>query len=185
MGVFLLVGVAGLPAAPAVSADEPPLALSGPSYTLTLTGYNAVPGQTDDTPFITASGAYTNPEVVAARSQDLGKELPFGTIVKITGPASNNNGGCNYDTVGEHIGYRVIADTMNARLHNRIDVLFSIHDRYLLPGGGTMNAASLLGACPGTTVQVVGFVDISNPANLPESQAALAALVEGGKLAVK
>ncbi|MBU6321576.1 MAG: hypothetical protein KGI78_02065 [Patescibacteria group bacterium] len=182
MGVFLLAGAAGLPADAA--APEAPVPL--PSYTLTMTGYNAVPAQTDDTPFETASGAYTNPEVVAARSQDLGKELPFGTIIQIEGPASDNNGGCNYDTVGQDIGYRVIADTMNARLHNRIDVLFSIHDRYILPGGGTMNAASLLGACPGTVVKVVGFVDIKNPANLPKTQADLAALVHGtANLAVK
>jgi hypothetical protein len=79
--------------------------------------------------------------------------------------------------VAPHIGYRVIADTMNIRLHKRIDVLFSVRDRYILPGGGTMNAASLLGACPGTQVKVVGFVDIKNPANLPQNQEELAALV--------
>lgn len=182
MGVFLLAGATGLPAE--ASAPDAPVPL--PSYTVTMTGYNAVPGQTDDTPFVTASGAYTNPEVVAARSQDMGKELPFGTIIEIDGPVADNNGGCNYDTVSHSIGYRVIADTMNARLHDRVDVLFSIHDRYILPGGGTMNAASLLGACPGTTVKVVGFVDISNPANLPATQADLAALVHGSSnLAVK
>ena len=49
-----------------------------------------------------------------------------------------------------------------------------------------MNAASLIGACPGTRVTVVGFVDIKNPANLPESQADLVALVaKGSPLAVK
>jgi len=181
MGLFLFAGAAGAPA-----AAQAPMALAAPavqpSYILTLTGYNAVPEQTDDTPFETASGAYTNPQIVAARSQDLRDELPFGTIVAIEGPASNNNGGCNYDTVSEHIGYRVIADTMNARLHNRVDVLFGIEDRYLLPSGRTMNAASLLGACPGTTVRVVGFVKIGK---LPQTQRQLAAIVEGHPLAVK
>lgn len=178
MGLFLLAGtVAAVPAqAQAPQAVLPAL----PTYVLTLTGYNAVPEQTDDTPFETASGAYTNPEVVAARSQDLGDELPFGTIVEIVGPATTNNGGCAYKAVSSSIGYRVIADTMNARLHNRIDVLFSTKDNYLLSGGGTMNAASLLGACPSTTVRVVGFVDISHPKNLPKTQAELAALVEQG-----
>lgn len=166
--------------AAAPTFEEPPLA----SYTLTLTGYNAVPGQTDDTPFETAAGTYTNPEVVAARSQDMNDELPFGTIVEIVGPASDT-AACNYNTVASHIGYRVIADTMNIRLHHRIDVLFSIHDRYLLPSGGTMNAASLLGACPKTQVKVVGFVDISNPANLPKTQDELAALVHQNLIAVK
>ena len=179
MGLFLLAGAAGLPA-----AAQAPAALAAPvqpTYTLTLTGYNAVPEQTDSSPFETASGAYSNPEVVAARSQDLGDELPFGTIVAIEGPASNNNGGCNYETIKRSVGYRVIADTMNVRFKNRIDVLFPIKDRYLLPSGGTMNAASLLGACPGTTVRVVGFVKIGK---LPKTQAELAALVEN-RLAVK
>ncbi len=181
MGLFLLAGAAGaLPA----SATAPQA--FAPSYTVTLTGYNAVPGQTDDTPFVTASGAYTNPEIVAARSQDLRDEMPFGTIIAIQGPASNNNGGCSYDKVNGSIGYRVIADTMNARFKDRIDVLFAIKDRYILPNGGTMNAASLLGACPGTTVRVVGFVDISKPGNLPKSQAELAAYIEKGTpLAIK
>jgi 3D (Asp-Asp-Asp) domain-containing protein len=176
MGLFLLAGAAGLPAA--VEAPEALAAPIQPTYTLTLTGYNAVPAQTDSSPFETASGAYSNPEVVAARSQDLGDELPFGTIVAIDGPRSATNGGCNYETVKSGIGYRVIADTMNVRFKNRIDVLFPVKDRYLLPSGGTMNAASLLGACPGTAVRVVGFVNIANPAKLPKTQAELAALVE-------
>ena len=177
MAVFLLAGTAGMPAdAAAPTFEEPPLAIASASYTLTLTGYNAVPWQTDDTPFETASGAYTNPEVVAARSQDLGKELPFGTIVEIVGPESDTPS-CNYNAVAEHIGYRVIADTMNARLRKRIDVVFSVNDKYLLPGGRSINAASLLGACAGTQVRVVGFVDIKNPANLPKTQEELASLV--------
>lgn len=183
MGVFLLAGTAGLPAAASAPAEgDPPLSL--PTYTLTLTGYNAVPGQTDDTPFITASGAYTNPETVAARSQDLGKEMPFGTIIAIEGPAEKS-GTCGYGAVGDTIGYRIVADTMNARYTDRIDVVFHTNDRYLLRDGRTVNAARLLGVCKGITVKVVGFVDIKNPANLPETQAKLAALVEGGKLALK
>src|SRR3989344_6337080 len=143
MGLFLFAGAAGaLPA----SATAPQAFV--PSYIVTLTGYNAVPGQTDDTPFITASGAYTNPEVVAARSQDLKDELPFGTIIAITGP-STKSGTCGYGAVSDNIGYRVIADTMNVRYANRIDVVFGTKDRYLLPDGRTMNAASLLGVCTG------------------------------------
>src|SRR3989344_6389303 len=181
MGLFLLAGTAGTPGpvrAPLVLAAPAPVVAPSASYTLTLTGYNAVPEQTDDTPFVTASGAYTNPEVVAARSQDLRAELPFGTIIAIDGPASDNNGGCNYDSVSRHIGYRVIADTMHIRMKRRVDVLFGVRDRYLLASGRTMNAASLLGACPGTSVRWFGLVDIKNPANLPKSQAELAALVE-------
>lgn len=190
MGLFLLAGsAAGMPASrmpTSTPAPQAPLSLQAPqavrvapTYTLTLTAYNAVPGQTDDTPFVTASGAYTNPEVVAARSQDLRQELPFGTIIAITGPANPSaSGTCGYQAVGDTIGYRVVADTMNARYTNRIDVVFGEHDRYLLPGGGTMNAASILGVCPGVEVRVVGFIDISKPKNLPKTQAEVVALVE-------
>jgi len=164
MGLFLLAGAAG--AFPA--SITAPQAAFVPTHILTLTGYNAVPGQTDDTPFITASGAYTNPEVVAARSQDLRNELPFGTIIAIDGPTDvQASGTCGYKVVESAIGYRVIADTMNARYTKYVDVVFK-----------TMGAATTLGVCPGTTVRVVGFVDIKNPANLPKSQAALTALVE-------
>ena len=50
MGLFLLAGAAG--AFP--SSIAAPQAAFAPTYILTLTGYNAVPAQTDDTPFITA-----------------------------------------------------------------------------------------------------------------------------------
>jgi len=183
MGLFLLAGAAG--ALPTNAQAPQALVASQPRYSLTLTGYNAVPGQTDDTPFVTASGAYTNPEVVAARSQDLKDELPFGTIIAITGP-STKSGTCGYGAVSDTIGYRVIADTMNVRYANRIDVVFGTKDRYLLPDGRTMNAASLLGVCTGVSVQVVGFVDISNPNKLPKTQADVVAIVErGNQLAIK
>ena len=166
MGLFLLAGAAG--AFP--SSIAAPQAAFAPTYILTLTGYNAVPAQTDDTPFITASGAYTNPEVVAARSQDLRDELPFGTIIAIDGPTDMKaSGTCGYKAVGSAVGYRVIADTMNARYTQYVDVVFK-----------TVSAAITLGVCPGTTVRVVGFVDIKNPANLPKSQADLAVLVAKG-----
>src|SRR3989338_7251362 len=93
MGFLLLSGGA------TGNTAKAPVAPVVPSHTVTLTAYNAVPEQTDSNPYETASGAYSNPEVVAARSQDLRDELPFGTIVVIEGPASNNNGGCNYETV--------------------------------------------------------------------------------------
>ena len=106
MGFLLLSGSAH--ASPASKNETPP------SYVVTLTAYNAVPGQTDDTPFETASGAYSNPEVVAARSRDLARELPFGTIIEFSAPTTAQ-GTCGYSVVAPSIGYRVIEDTMNAR----------------------------------------------------------------------
>ena len=172
--------VSALPA----SANAPTMPV-GPTYSVAMTGYNAVPAQTDGDPFTTASGAFSNPEVVAARSQDLGQNLPFGTIVAIDGP-SVPDGTCGYDVVGKTIGYRVIADTMNRKFTDRIDVLFSTKDNYIMPNGTTKNAGIVLGVCHDVSIRVVGYVDISNPANLPKTQAALAALVGGSNdLALK
>ena len=78
MGFLLLSGA--MSAMPA-HASAPTL----PDYPVTVTAYNAVPEQTDSDPFTTASGAYSNPEVVAARSQDLADKLPFGTIIELEG----------------------------------------------------------------------------------------------------
>ncbi len=155
---FLLLsggsGVATTPASAPVASSTPP----APSYMVAMTAYNAVPGQTDSNPFETASGAYSNPEVVAARSQDLGEELPFGTIIEIDGPTSKQNN-CGFGIVSPILGYRVIADTMNVRYTKRVDVLFDV--------------------CHGVTVRVVGHIDPKKMGNLPKTQTALAAIVNG------
>ncbi len=177
MGFFFLSSaIAALPA----HANAPAAVLTPPSQTVTLTAYNAVPAQTDSNPLETASGAYSNPEIVAARSRDLARDLPFGTIIEIRGPSSSE-GTCGYGIVAPIIGYRVIADTMNARYTDRIDVLFSTKSNYIMPDGSVKNAATILGVCGGTSIRVVGHVDINN---LPKTQAELAAIALGGGLAL-
>lgn len=161
-------------------APTPVATSTVPSYPVTLTAYNAVPEQTDSNPFETASGAYSNPEVIAARSQDLAKQLPFGTIIEIDGPATPAES-CGYGVVAPLVGYRVIEDTMNARYTNRIDVLFDTDHSYVMGDGHTEGAGSVMGICPGVTVRVVGFVDINH---IPKTQKALAALVNTGKSAI-
>src|SRR3990167_7901425 len=126
---FLLLSGATLGALPA-QAGAPTL----PNYAVTLTAYNAVPEQTDSDPFTTASGAYSNPEVVAGRSRDLAQVLPFGTIIAVTGPSEASNT-CGFNIVAPIIGYRVIADTMNARDTDRIDILFGARSNYLMADG--------------------------------------------------
>lgn len=173
MGFLLLSGAAH--GAPTPSA---PL----PDYTVTLTAYNAVRAQTDENPFETASGAYSNPEVVAARSQDLADALPFGTIIELDGPAAEQDT-CGYDVVAPVIGYRVIEDTMNARYTNRVDVLLTTKADYATTDKGMKNAAEVLGICKGVTIRVVGYVDSNH---IPKTQTALAALVVGNEsLALK
>ena len=60
---------------------EQPMTPTSPSYTILacLTAYNALPEQTDSTPFITASGERVREGIVANNG------LPFGTIVEIDG----------------------------------------------------------------------------------------------------
>lgn len=176
MGLFLLSGAG---AARTAHADVPAVAAPAiPSYSVTLTGYNAVPGQTDENPFETAAGTFSNSEIVAARSQDLAKELPFGTIIEITGPEKSSDT-CGYRVVAPVIGYRVIEDTMNAKFTDRIDVLFSTHDNYVMGDGRTLNAGLVLGICKDVTIRVVGRLDLSHPDRLPKTQAALVAFVKG------
>lgn len=175
MGFFLLSGATmALPA----SANAP-MVLALPGYAVTLTAYNAVPEQTDSDPLVTASGAYSNPEIIAARSQDLAKELPFGTIIEIDGPSEPGNS-CGFSVVEPIIGYRIIADSMNARYTDRIDILFSTKSNYSMANGSTKNAGTVLGICDGVTVRIVGFVDLTHPNHIPETQTELAAIVRSG-----
>jgi len=83
---------------------------------VTATIYHAVPGQTDSTPFITASNQYINPDCPLchrwiAVSRDLeAKGLTFGVRVKVTG-------------TGYLDGIWTVQDRMNSRWTNRIDFL--------------------------------------------------------------
>jgi len=168
MGFLLLSGGPMVLQVPAIANETP-------TYEVTLTAYNAVPEQTDSTPLVTASGAYSNPEVVAARSRDFAEDLPFGTIIEIDG-TNALEGGCGYSVVEPIIGYRVIADTMNARFTKRIDILFSEHFNFTMKGGAVKNAGIVLGVCDGVSVRVVGYVDIKS---MPKTQMELVALVHG------
>ena len=85
---------------------------------VTATVYNAVPEQTDSTPFITASGKRINencPECHrwVAVSQDLLKQgYTFGKCIEVSG-------------VGDLNGEWEIQDVMNSRFTNSIDFLVS------------------------------------------------------------
>lgn len=178
MGFLLLSGGAYVSVPMSAHLQE---AVSVPSYIVTLTAYNAVPEQTDADPFTTASGAYSNPEVVAARSGNLADELPFGTIIELDGSNLTSDGTCGYSVVAHRIGYRVIADTMNARFTDRIDVLFDTTASYSTTDKGMKNAAEILGICKGISVRVVGHVAQNH---IPKTQLELARLVKGGTSAL-
>jgi 3D (Asp-Asp-Asp) domain-containing protein len=171
LGLLFITGTA------TADASSTPV-VAAPEYTVGMTAYNAVSSQTDGSPDITASGAYSDPDVVAARSQDLASELPFGTVIEIEAATSSPD--CGYEHVGQLIGLRVIADTMNAKMHNKVDIL--LPQKETTASGKTNNPAIILGQCKDVTIKVVGHVDISN---MPQDQTELATdLNSSGELAV-
>ena len=137
-----------------------------------MTGYNAVPGQTDDTPYTTSIGAYTNPEIVAARSSDLADALPYGTVIAVVPATSTSD--CGMPSVYDHIGLRVISDAMNARMRDKVDILFSVRD-FVMQNGLYRNAAFAIGFCRGVRIEVVGHIDTKH---MPETQEELAAMLK-------
>jgi 3D (Asp-Asp-Asp) domain-containing protein len=140
-----------------------------------MTGYNAVPGQTDDDPLTTASGAFSNTEIIAARSVDLKEDLPFGTVIEVVAHHGAGDPNCGFSVVEDQIGYRVVADSMHPRKRNQIDLLFNT-DRDIFAAGRWVNPAVALGVCKDVEIRVVGFVEINS---IPRSQKELVLAVEG------
>ena len=80
------------------------------THTVRATGYSSTVDQTDDTPFITASGTYVRDGIIAANFSINGKRVPFGTLVRI--PA----------IYGKKVF--VVEDRMNSRYTNNLDIWF-------------------------------------------------------------
>lgn len=184
VGLLFLPGNASAPVAQA--SEEPSSRLVAPAkaavtkLTVKLTSYNAVPEQTDGDPTVTASGIPSNPEVIAARSHDLASILPFGTVIALYRDA-NDTPGCNFKKVEHLIGYRVVADTMNARFSKRVDVEFDTTDRVTVEGK-RMNPSRAMGVCSGVSIQVVGRLKSLN--DIPDTQEELAQMVHPKELAL-
>ncbi len=178
-GVFLLSGTGS---SSILNKSAPPAPEPVPeTYVVRMTGYNAVPGQTDSDPDVTASGAYSDTDIVAARSVDLAEELPFGTVIEISRSATSTDPNCGYALVDHLVGYRVIADSMHPRKRNQIDVLFHV-DSSVRAGGVYHNAATVLGMCKDIDIEVVGKVAINK---MPRSQTELAQMIGRASLAAK
>ncbi len=107
-------GARALPA-PNTEAEVAAPERNADTLTVEMTAYNSVPAQTDSTPNVTASGAEAAPATVAV-SRDLLERFPYGSeliVLSVSGPAC---GGYVPETP------LTVADTMNARLENHIDV---------------------------------------------------------------
>jgi len=84
-------------------------------YKVTATMYYAVPDQCDDSPLVTACGYKINPKKATqqkwiAVSRDLLKFFKYGDKVRLSNAGDKN-------------GIYTIADTMNKRFKNKIDIL--------------------------------------------------------------
>jgi len=169
-GFFVWSGIGGTASQPATAVLSQTNAVTE-ILSVKLTGYNAVPEQTDGDPHTTASGAFSNPEVIAARSRDLAETLPFGTVISFEAP-DKKEFSCGYKTVEHLVGYRVIADTMHERKEKQIDVLFDMANAVDV-GGKATNPAVATGIC-NLTVRVVGKIPLKE---IPATQEDLAKLV--------
>ena len=165
---FFVYGSAATSALPSAWTNQIPQTPANPSYQVTLTGYNAVAEQTDGDPFTTASGTFSDPDIVAARSSDLADELPFGTVISFS-PSATSSPNCGFDLVDGMVGLRVVADSMNARMRNKIDILFDTDMKVKVSGKST-NPARALGICKDVRIEVVGHID---PKHMPKNQTEL------------
>ncbi len=75
---------------------------------ISVTAYNSLPEQTDDTPFITASNTRTRDGIVAANF------LPFGTLVRIP------------EIYGDKIF--IVEDRMNSKYYYHMDIWMEHYD---------------------------------------------------------
>lgn len=101
-------------------ARKPQFVVRSPTYTVTATAYQAVPGQTDNEPFVTADNSRIKPHYGSkkrwmALSRDLlkpwGGQFAFGDKVRVRGISP------------ELDGVYTIHDTMNRRHRHCMDIL--------------------------------------------------------------
>jgi len=86
-----------------------------PALEVEMTAYTSAIAQTDATPNVTASGAEAGPGTAAA-SHDLLERLPYGTQVVVVSVSGEGCGGRVPETP------LTVADTMNPRIENHLDV---------------------------------------------------------------
>ena len=103
------------------------LVVRSPTYTVTATAYQAVPGQTDNEPFVTADNSRIKPHYGSkkrwmALSRDLlkpwGGRFNFGDKVRVRGISP------------ELDGVYTIHDTMNRRHRHCMDILTHVSEKF-------------------------------------------------------
>lgn len=116
------------------SADAQPRRL-GSKTAVHGTAYNSTPGQTDATPFITATGSHVRPGVVAL-SRDLLGRFPYGTRLHIEDLSGTYSAFLKNRTF-------IVEDTMNVRLHNTLDIWMGSTSEAIQWGVRTLQISAL------------------------------------------
>ena len=96
------------------AASAPVVRSSGRSAVVHSTAYNSTPGQTDSSPYVTATGTRVRSGVVAL-SRDLLARFPYGTRITIEDLSGR------YSSVLRGRVF-VVEDTMHPRIGNTVDV---------------------------------------------------------------
>jgi 3D (Asp-Asp-Asp) domain-containing protein len=100
--------------------------LANPVLSVRGTAYNSMVSQTNDQPFITATGRRTGWGIVAVSRDLLGDDLPYGTLVRLRdlGNYHNGRGAGAYQHLLDDTLF-VVEDTMHPRKRNQIDLWFA------------------------------------------------------------
>ena len=108
--------------AEAKTGEEEANTKPSPTFEVEMTAYTSVASQTDATPNLTASGAEAGPGTAAA-SRDLLERLPYGSQVEVVAVSGEGCSGWVPETP------LTVADTMNARTKNHLDVWLATEEQ--------------------------------------------------------
>ncbi|MEZ4630385.1 MAG: hypothetical protein R2880_06720 [Deinococcales bacterium] len=94
--------------------------------TLKATGYNSMVGQTDSTPYTTATGSKTRFGIIAVSRDLLGKELPYGSMVRLhdLGHYKTGADAGSFQDLFDAEDIFIVEDTMHPRKRQQIDIWF-------------------------------------------------------------
>lgn len=122
-------------AQPAPAALVAALTARGRSAIVRATAYNSLAGQTDSTPFITATGTRTRPGVVAL-SRDMLRLFPYGTRITIEDLSGRYNNLLRGRTF-------IVEDTMAARKTGSLDIWMSTRSQAINFGARQVRITAL------------------------------------------
>jgi len=108
---------------------------TGRTAIVRATAYNSLPGQTDSSPFITATGTRVRPGVVAL-SRDLLRSFPYGSKIML----EDMSGRYNSMLKGRIF---IVEDTMAARKTNSLDIWMGTRSEAIRFGARTLRITAV------------------------------------------